>query len=96
MTYAAILYDFLWKRIFLALIILLILATFISLNLFLSLKGSVPLDAASDDLRCSQGELASIQDLQFACRRAASRLVEMSGDDYLTNWRRKQAEKAIV
>lgn len=50
---------------------------------------TVPLDSAEGDLRCSQGELASIQDLQFACRRAVSRLIEMSSAQYLQTWRRK-------
>ena len=53
------------------------------------LVGTVPLDSAESDLRCSQGELASIQDLQFACRRAVSRLMEMSGSQYLQTWRKK-------
>ena len=44
-------------------------------------------DAAQDEMTVLEGELGSIQELSFAFRRAASRLVEMSGQAYLDRWR---------
>ena len=39
-------------------------------------------DAAQETLRVLEGELASVQELGFAFRRASSRLVEMGGVSY--------------
>jgi hypothetical protein len=39
-------------------------------------------DAADDELQLLQGELASVQELGFAFRRAASRLTEIAGIEY--------------
>lgn len=47
-----------------------------------------PQDAAQDELKVLEGELASVQELSFAFRRAASRLTEMSSVGYLEyRWR---------
>jgi len=44
------------------------------------------LNSKDDDLKFSHAELTSIQDLAFACKRAASRMVEMStGKHFLKN-----------
>jgi predicted ATPase len=43
-------------------------------------------DAANDELKLLEGELSSVQELKFAFRRAASRLTEMAGKEYLKNW----------
>ena len=43
-------------------------------------------DAAQDQLKLLEGELSSVQELRFAFRRAASRLVEMSSKQYYTRW----------
>lgn len=48
-------------------------------------------DAAQDDLKVLEGELASVQELNFAFKRAASRLTEMSGREYYSRWRDKYA-----
>jgi predicted ATPase len=47
---------------------------------------STPADAAQDELKVLEGELASVQELGFAFRRASSRLVEMSSVAYLQRW----------
>ena len=44
-------------------------------------------DAANDELKLLEGELSSVQELKFAFRRAASRLTEMAGKEYLKNWK---------
>ena len=46
-------------------------------------------DAANDELKLLEGELSSVQELKFAFRRAASRLTEMAGKEYLKNWKLK-------
>ena len=43
-------------------------------------------DAAQDDLKVLEGELASVQELGFAFKRAASRLIEMSSREYYARW----------
>ena len=40
----------------------------------------------ANEVTVSKGELASVTELDFAFRRAASRLVEMSSTDYLRRW----------
>ena len=50
-----------------------------------------PQDAAQDELKVLEGELASVQELSFAFRRAASRLTEMSSVGYLQErWRGRE------
>lgn len=44
-------------------------------------------DAAQEELKLLEGELASVQELHFAFRRTASRLTEMAGEEYLLRWR---------
>lgn len=44
-------------------------------------------DAAQDELKVLEGELSSIQELNFAFQRAASRLKEISGQEYLERWK---------
>ena len=51
-------------------------------------------DAANDELKLLEGELSSVQELKFAFRRAASRLTEMAGKDYLENWKLKFKSKS--
>ena len=46
-------------------------------------------DAANDELKLLEGELSSVQELKFAFRRAASRMTEMAGKEYLKNWKSK-------
>ena len=46
-------------------------------------------DAANDELKLLEGELSSVQELKFAFRRAASRMTEMAGNEYLKNWKLK-------
>jgi predicted ATPase len=41
---------------------------------------------AADELQLLEGELASVQELSFAFRRAASRLTEMAGSEYHKKW----------
>lgn len=43
-------------------------------------------DASNDELKLLEGELSSVQELKFAFKRAASRLTEMAGSEYLKNW----------
>ena len=45
------------------------------------------------ELKLLEGELASVQELSFAFKRAASRLAEMSGQLYLSKWKQKQEHK---
>jgi predicted ATPase len=40
-------------------------------------------------LNVYEGELASIKELEFAFRRATSRLIEMSSEQYQAKWRMK-------
>mmetsp|Transcript_32937 Transcript_32937/g.47602 ORF Transcript_32937/g.47602 Transcript_32937/m.47602 type:complete len:502 (+) Transcript_32937:3-1508(+) len=47
------------------------------------------MNTADEDLKCSHAELTSIQDLAFACKRASSRMIEMTGKSYLRNWKEK-------
>eukprot|EP00606_Chrysophyceae_sp_TOSAG23-5_P000311 GSChrysophyteH2.ASY1.ANO1.1719.1 assembled CDS len=47
-------------------------------------EGNVDEDA--DELLLMEGELASVQELSFAFRRAASRLTEMAGSEYHRKW----------
>jgi predicted ATPase len=49
--------------------------------------GGAAVDAAQEELKLLEGELASVQELSFAFRRAASRLQEMCGEGYLRRWR---------
>lgn len=44
------------------------------------------IDAAQEELKILEGELASVQELRFAFKRAASRLTEMAGAAYMFNW----------
>jgi predicted ATPase len=44
------------------------------------------IDAAQEELKLLEGELASVQELRFAFKRAASRLTEMSGAEYVERW----------
>ena len=44
-------------------------------------------DAAQDELKILEGELASVQELAFAFRRAGSRLTEMAGSRWQNQWR---------
>jgi predicted ATPase len=46
-------------------------------------------DAAQEELKVLEGELASIRELSFAFRRAASRLAEMATETYAVKWREK-------
>jgi len=48
------------------------------------------IDAAQEELKLLEGELASVQELRFAFKRAASRLTEMSGQNYLESWKLKR------
>jgi predicted ATPase len=48
-------------------------------------------DAAQEELKVLEGELASIQELSFAFRRAASRLAEMATETYERKWLEKLA-----
>ena len=50
---------------------------------FVDEKEKLGLDAAQEELSILEGELSSVQELAWAFRRAQSRLVEMSGE----NWR---------
>ncbi len=50
---------------------------------------NVHLDAGEEDLRLLEGEVASVKELLFAFKRAASRLNEMRGSQYLEAWRDK-------
>lgn len=45
------------------------------------------------EIKLLEGELASIQELSFAFRRAGSRLVELSGEDYLKSWELKYRQR---
>ena len=47
---------------------------------------NVHLDAGEEDLRVLEGEVASVKELLFAFKRAASRLNEMRGFQYLNAW----------
>lgn len=47
----------------------------------------VLVDAAQEQVTILQGELASVQELGFAFKRAASRLIEMSGVEYNAAWK---------
>lgn len=47
-------------------------------------------DAAEDQLKLLEGELSSVQELRFAFKRAASRLVEMTGQEYFQKWNEKR------
>jgi predicted ATPase len=47
-------------------------------------------DAAEDQLKVLEGELSSVQELRFAFQRAASRLTEMTGQDYFQKWNAKR------
>jgi hypothetical protein len=53
------------------------------------------IDAAQEELKLLEGELASVQELRFAFKRAASRLTEMSGEQYLAAWQRRHGGGAI-
>ena len=46
-----------------------------------------------EDLDVLEGELSSIQELSFAYQRAASRMIEMSGEEYLQKWNKKYLNK---
>ena len=49
---------------------------------------TVTLDAGQEVLgEFLQGELASVRELSFAFRRAASRLTDMLGQEYYQQWR---------
>ena len=58
-------------------------------SIFLFLEIYVGTDAANDELKLLEGELSSVQELRFAFRRAASRMTEMAGKEYLKNWKLK-------
>ena len=60
---------------------------------FTILEIYVGTDAANDELKLLEGELSSVQELKFAFRRAASRLTEMAGKEYLQNWKLKFKSK---
>ena len=47
--------------------------------------GNFGIDAAQSDVRVVVGELASVKELSFAFRRAASRITEMTSREY---WKR--------
>lgn len=56
-----------------------------------SFKHSIrTIDAAQEELKLLEGELCSVQELSFAFRRAASRLVEMAG----SAWRNREERSA--
>ena len=44
-----------------------------------------------EELNILQGELASIQELTFAFRRASSRLFEIASEEYLAAWNKKHS-----
>jgi hypothetical protein len=46
-----------------------------------------------EELNILQGELASIQELSFAFRRASSRLIEISSEEYLSAWNHKHGRQ---
>jgi hypothetical protein len=48
--------------------------------------GAAPSSSEEKELKLLEGELASIQELSFAFRRAGSRLVELSSRGYLEGW----------
>jgi predicted ATPase len=50
-------------------------------------------DAVEGELDLLEGELASVQELSFAFRRAASRLIEMAGSEYHRKWENKGIRK---
>jgi predicted ATPase len=52
-------------------------------------------DASNDELKLLEGELSSVQELKFAFKRAASRLTEMAGSEYLKNWTIKYKKVAV-
>lgn len=54
------------------------------------------IDAAQEELKLLEGELASVQELRFAFKRAASRLTEMSGEQYLAAWQRRHGGGAAA
>jgi predicted ATPase len=67
-------------------LLLLFINLFINLSIIEIYQGT---DAANDELKLLEGELSSVQELKFAFRRAASRLTEMAGKEYLKNWKLK-------
>eukprot|EP01031_Cornospumella_fuschlensis_P033582 gene33582-40625_t len=52
-----------------------------------AIKVKVQSFGQQEELGVVEGELASVQELHFAFQRAASRLVEMSSEEYLRTWR---------
>lgn len=54
-----------------------------------SIQKKLTLIDAGQEMDFLEGELASIQELGFAFKRCASRLKEMSGQQYYTNWKIK-------
>lgn len=66
-----------------------ILLLIFNFPIFSCLEIYVGTDAANDELKLLEGELSSVQELKFAFRRAASRMTEMAGKEYLNIWKSK-------
>ncbi len=60
-----------------------------SISLHFSLDTVKVNHTREEELNVLQGELASIQELTFAFRRASSRLFEIASEEYLAAWNKK-------
>ncbi|RYH15028.1 cell division protein ZapE [archaeon] len=59
-----------------------------------AIKVQVQSFGQQEELGVVEGELASVQELHFSFQRAASRLVEMSSEEYLKAWSEKYGENS--
>lgn len=51
---------------------------------FITAKVTLP---GQEDMKVLESELAAIQDLSFAFRRAASRMIDMTSSEYYAKWK---------